>query len=89
MVDFPGWLDSIESMNVDTLKIAQRLQAVGIAKEASEAHAEIIREAVEEGELVTKADLREAVAGVLSGYSEPTPSWFSTSCPLSFVDTRT
>jgi len=48
-------------MTVDTLTIAQRLQAVGAAKELAEEQAQIMREVVEE-ELVTKADLREAIA---------------------------
>ena len=48
-------------MTVDTLTIAQRLQAVGAPKELAEEQAQIIREVVEE-ELITKADLREAVA---------------------------
>jgi len=48
-------------MTVDTLTIAQRLQAVGAAKELAEEQAQIMREVVEE-ELITKADLREATA---------------------------
>ena len=45
-------------MNVDTLTIAQRLQAVGAAKELAEEQAQILRDVVEQG-LVTKSDLRE------------------------------
>ncbi len=48
-------------MKVDTLSIAQRLQAVGASKELAEEQAQIMREVVE-AQLVTKADLAEAVA---------------------------
>ena len=45
-------------MNVDTLTISQRLQAVGASKELAEEQAQILRDVVEQ-ELVTKSDLRE------------------------------
>ena len=45
-------------MLVDTLKIAQRLRAVGASKELAEEHASIMRDVVEE-HLVSKGDLRE------------------------------
>ncbi len=57
-VDSQGGCDTIRSMSVDTLKIVHRLQAVGVATEIAETHAEIMREAVAE-HLVTKADLQE------------------------------
>ena len=53
--------DSLEFMKVDTLSIAQRLQAVGASKALAEEQAQIMREVVE-AQLVTKADLAEAVA---------------------------
>ena len=51
-------------MNVDTLTIAQRLQKVGVPKEAAEAHAEIVRDVIENNDnrAASKADLQEVAA---------------------------
>lgn len=53
-------------MKVDTLSIAQRLQAVGASKALAEEQAQILHEIVEE-ELVTKGDLREMELRLVAG----------------------
>lgn len=50
----------------DTLSAARKLQAAGVETEQAEAHAEIVAAAVHgaRGDLVTKADLDAAIAGL-------------------------
>jgi hypothetical protein len=47
----------------DTLRYAQRLQQVGVAREQAEAHAELARDMVI-ADLATKADLAAATAAI-------------------------
>ena len=51
------------SVPFDTLKLARRIQAAGFSQEQSEGLSEALAEAT--GELVTKADLRNALDALL------------------------
>ena len=51
------------SVPFDTLKLARRIQAAGFSQEQSEGLSDALAEAM--GELVTKADLRNALDALL------------------------
>lgn len=48
-------------MSMDTLTLTKRLAALGFKEEQAEGLASTIKEAVSEGDVVTKPDLREAL----------------------------
>lgn len=55
---------------LDTLKYSHQLEAAGVTREQAEAQAEALREALDQGDLATKADLTATKADLTTEIRE-------------------